>query len=245
VECMGGVLRVDSQPGRGSTFHFTAKFEMPALTPRKEQPQTKPASANGLSPLAAPVRARVAARILVAEDSLDNQFLIEAYLKGSPYSFTFVADGRAAVKQFQDGVFDVVLMDMQMPIMDGLTATRAIREIEDRQGRRTVPIVALTANAHREAIQACLSAGCTAHLSKPISKAGLLRAVRNNWLLLPGPLLRLTYRRKLPHRPKSPYQKVWKPWRPVIFRHGARNCRKSSRCWPHPTSSRSVRAATT
>jgi CheY-like chemotaxis protein/HPt (histidine-containing phosphotransfer) domain-containing protein len=150
---------------------------MPALTPRKEQPQTKPASANGLSPLAAPVRARVAARILVAEDSLDNQFLIEAYLKGSPYSFTFVADGRAAVKQFQDGVFDVVLMDMQMPIMDGLTATRAIREIEDRQGRRTVPIVALTANAHREAIQACLSAGCTAHLSKPISKAGLLRAV--------------------------------------------------------------------
>ena len=67
----------------------------------------------------------------MAEDSLDNQFLIQAYLKGAPYAVSFVADGRAAVKQFRDGQFDAVLMDMEMPVMDGLTATRAIREIEE------------------------------------------------------------------------------------------------------------------
>jgi PAS domain S-box-containing protein len=181
VECMGGVLRVDSEPGRGSTFHFTAKFEPAGGNTegvRKNGAplpiQTSPLkAANPLPPAPKPI----AARILIAEDSLDNQFLLQAYLKGGPYAVSFVADGRAAVKEFQEGAFDLVLMDMQMPIMDGLTATRAIREIENRQGRRAVPIAALTANAHREAIQTCLSAGCTSHLSKPISKAGLLRAV--------------------------------------------------------------------
>ncbi len=179
VECMGGVLRVDSEPGRGSTFHFTAKFDTAAAAARLEQAPTKPVYTNGTpgSSLGKPVTARIATRILVAEDSMDNQFLIEAYLKGSPYGLSFVADGGAAVRQFRDGQFDVVLMDMEMPIMDGLTATRAIREIEKGQGRRAVPIVALTANAHREAIQACHSAGCTSHLSKPVSKAGLLRTL--------------------------------------------------------------------
>ena len=78
-------------------------------------------------------------RILVAEDSLDNQFLLQAYLKSSPYTAVFVADGRAAVKQFREGEFAAILMDMQMPVMDGLTATRTIREMEKRQGRLAIP----------------------------------------------------------------------------------------------------------
>jgi PAS domain S-box-containing protein len=191
VECMGGVLRVESEPGRGSTFQFTAKFGTAAgrLEARPPNGGAPHLSAAERGPSAGnPVSARVPVRILVAEDSLDNQFLIQAYLKGAPYALSFVADGRAAVKQFRDGQFDVVLMDLEMPVMDGLTAMRAIREIEKRQGRTAVPIVALTANAHREAIQACQGAGCTSHLAKPVSKAGLLRAVEELLASPPPPV---------------------------------------------------------
>ncbi len=82
-------------------------------------------------------------------------------------------------KQSAEGPFDAILMDVKMPVMDGLTATRAIREIERRIGRRAVPILALTANAEREDIEACRAAGCTAHLAKPVSKAALLRAIED------------------------------------------------------------------
>ena len=179
VECMGGVLRVESEPGRGSTFQFTAKFEesrsgsQPKRIPEPSRPQPAPpvSSAGSARAPSRPVR------ILVAEDSQDNQFLLKAYLKESPYVLSFAGDGRAAVKQFRDGDFEGVLMDMEMPVMDGLTATRALREIEKRQGRQAVPILALTGNAHREAIQACESAGCTTHIAKPVSKAELLGAL--------------------------------------------------------------------
>ena len=128
VECMGGVLRVESEPGRGSTFHFTVKFELAPVSLEENRTGLLdgPAPAES-APLNGVRNAEPAARILVAEDSLDNQFLIQEYLKGAPYTVTFVSDGKAAVKQVRDAVFDAVLMDMQMPVMDGLSATRAIR----------------------------------------------------------------------------------------------------------------------
>jgi CheY-like chemotaxis protein len=115
--------------------------------------------------------------ILVAEDSPDNRLLLQLYLEGSPHSLTFVEDGAEAVEQIGSGEFDMILMDVQMPVMDGLTATRAIRALELERGRGAVPILALSANARPEDIESSLAAGCTAHLSKPISKNRLLAAL--------------------------------------------------------------------
>jgi CheY-like chemotaxis protein len=128
-----------------------------------------------------------AKRILVAEDFADNRFLIETYLRGRPHILTFVADGRAAVERFTEAAFDLVLMDVQMPVMDGHAATEAIRALEKEHSRRAVPIIALTANAHPRDIERSLQAGCDAHLSKPISKAALIRAIEEP--LAPAPIV--------------------------------------------------------
>jgi CheY-like chemotaxis protein/HPt (histidine-containing phosphotransfer) domain-containing protein len=116
-------------------------------------------------------------RILVAEDSADNRLLLKAYFKGTPHELMFVEDGRAAVEQFSSPKFDLVLMDVSMPVMDGLSATRAIRAIEKEGLLPRTPIVAITANARPEDIDQSRESGCDAHLSKPISKQRLLAAL--------------------------------------------------------------------
>jgi PAS domain S-box-containing protein len=117
------------------------------------------------------------ARLLIVEDSPDNQLLIQAYLKGSPYGLTFEKNGRAGVERFAAADFDLVLMDVMMPEMDGLEATRAIRALELARGAPPIPIVALTANASLQDIEKSAEAGCNAQVSKPISKAELLAAI--------------------------------------------------------------------
>ncbi|MDP9170459.1 MAG: response regulator, partial [Acidobacteriota bacterium] len=116
-------------------------------------------------------------RILIAEDSPDNRVLLQAYLKSSPHRIVFAEDGQAAVEQFRTDVYDLVLMDMQMPVLDGIGATEAIRAIETAQGRRPTPILALTANALARDIERSHRAGCNAHLTKPVSKQRLLSAI--------------------------------------------------------------------
>jgi PAS domain S-box-containing protein len=116
-------------------------------------------------------------RILVAEDSQDNRLLVQVYMKGSPHTLTFAGDGKQAVDQFEADSFDLVLMDMQMPVMDGLAATRAIRAIEQVRQSPAIPIIALTANALPQDTELSTNAGCTHHLSKPISKHKLLAAI--------------------------------------------------------------------
>ena len=116
-------------------------------------------------------------QLLIAEDSEDNRFLLDAYLKNEPYQITFAEDGQRAVELFAAQAFDLVLMDLQMPVMDGLTATRMIR-LEEQNGQRArTPVVALTANARSEDVQASQAAGCDSHLSKPISKQRLISAI--------------------------------------------------------------------
>ena len=117
-------------------------------------------------------------RILIAEDSPDNCALVKAYLKDTPHVIDFVEDGRRAVEQFQSRNYDLILMDMQMPEMDGMTATRNIREIEAQQNRKPIPIVAITANALNRDVETSREAGCNAHLSKPISKEKLIGAIQ-------------------------------------------------------------------
>jgi CheY-like chemotaxis protein len=117
-------------------------------------------------------------RILVAEDSIDNRFLIEAYLRTEPCTVTFVQDGEEAVEKATSNDYDLIFMDVQMPKKDGLAATRTIREWEQAQGRKPVPIIALTAFGLDEDVAKSLQAGCNAHISKPVKKRVILDAIR-------------------------------------------------------------------
>ena len=116
-------------------------------------------------------------RILLADDSADNVFLIQAFLKGSEYSVEVASDGAEAVAKVQAGGYDLVLMDIQMPVLDGHAATRAIRSWESENRRRPLPVLALTAHALQSEVDKSLEAGCNAHLSKPIQRAALLAAL--------------------------------------------------------------------
>ncbi len=118
--------------------------------------------------------------ILIAEDSDDNLFLIRSYLKGSGWMLDTAANGEEAVRAFASGLYDVVLMDMQMPVMDGYTATREIRAWERDHQAEPTPIIALTAYALKEEHDKSLQAGCTAHLTKPIRQQMLLAVVREH-----------------------------------------------------------------
>jgi CheY-like chemotaxis protein len=124
-------------------------------------------------------------KILVVDDSLDNRMLVKIYLNGSPYQLTFEEDGQAAVDRFAAMDFDLILMDIQMPVMDGLAATRGIRAVERKRGNGSTQILALTANDSTQARQASSHAGCNAHLTKPISRFDLLTAIEKHLSLKP------------------------------------------------------------
>jgi PAS domain S-box-containing protein len=123
-------------------------------------------------------KAEAPARILVAEDSEDNRFLVEVYLSEG-YDLTFVENGQDALDAFEKETFDLVLMDIQMPVMDGLVATELIRALERRNTRTRTPILALTADALLGDAERSHSAGCDGHLAKPICKEDLITAIEN------------------------------------------------------------------
>jgi PAS domain S-box-containing protein len=118
-------------------------------------------------------------KILMADDSQDNRALIRAYLKKTPYHLEEAEDGQQAIDKFIAGKFDVVLMDIQMPIVDGYQATTAIRGWERENNRRHTPIVALTASALEEAVHRSKAAGCDAHVTKPVKRSTLLEAIHD------------------------------------------------------------------
>ncbi len=169
VELMGGRIWVRSQEGRGSEFGFAVPFEVWAAANR---PVAAPIGAGSDTPLPA-------LRILMAEDSPDNCTITLAYLEDTPYWVDVAETGLVACEMFKAGRYDLVLMDRQMPAMDGLTATRTIRAWEKANDRRPTPIIALTASALKGDRETCLAAGCTAYLTKPIKQDGLLQAIRD------------------------------------------------------------------
>jgi two-component system sensor histidine kinase/response regulator len=126
-----------------------------------------------------PLHATAGKRILVAEDSPDNRLVIAAYLRREPHYLDFAEDGLAAYKKFTNSYYDLVLIDIQMPEMDGLDATRAIRQWELEHGRAPAPIVALTAYALEEDARRALAAGCNLHLRKPLRKRALIECIHN------------------------------------------------------------------
>ncbi len=181
VELMGGRIWAESEVGKGSVFAFAVPFEIWAPISR---PITVPVGTG-------PETALRALRILLAEDSPDNCIITMAYLEDTPYQVEIAGTGAIACEKFTAGDYDLVLMDRQMPVMDGLTATRAIRAWEQANGRPPTPIIALTASALKGDREMCLAAGCTAFLTKPIKQEVLLQAIRGS---TPSPLL--PYQRK-------------------------------------------------
>jgi PAS domain S-box-containing protein len=175
VELMGGRIWVASTVGQGSVFAFSVPFEVWATTNR---PVNAPVGAGPEAPLPA-------LRILMAEDSPDNCIIALAYLEDTPYLIDVAETGLIACEMFKAGHYDLLLMDRQMPVMDGLTATRTIRAWEKANDRAPTPIIALTASALKGDREACLAAGCTAYLTKPIKQDVLLQAIKNYSLIAP------------------------------------------------------------
>lgn len=177
VELMDGRIWAESNPG-GSTFFVDLPL-IPVAAPHTA------VTDNGTALPPAPAAAAAAAappgcrglHILVAEDSAESRELIHYYFQGTPHRVETVIDGDEALARFCADRYDLVLMDLQMPGMDGFEATRRIRAWETSQGRPATPIIALTANAFREAADQSASAGCTGFLTKPIARELLLTTV--------------------------------------------------------------------
>lgn len=170
AEMMGGRISAASTPGVGSRF----RVELPL--PRAESLQAY--SARDRDALAAGPQPSRPLRVLLAEDHPINQRVVQLILAEHVAELVTVSDGAEAVAAFETGVFDVVLMDMQMPGMDGLTATRAIRAVEAaRRATPRTPILMLSANAMAEHRDAARDAGADLHVAKPITAAGLLTAL--------------------------------------------------------------------
>jgi CheY-like chemotaxis protein len=117
-------------------------------------------------------------RVLVVEDLEDNRDVVTLFLKDTPYRLDTAENGAIAVEKVRADVYDLVLMDIQMPVMDGHQATVAIRQWEGERHLKRTPIVALTADAFRDDIDKALAAGCDAHVTKPITKSALLRTIQ-------------------------------------------------------------------
>ena len=160
----GGDIKIQSQAGVGSTFSFRVPLRQ--CTPEEErQLLTQLEERKGPPPA-------LTGRVLLVEDNIINQEVVSAHLEQLGVDFVVVSNGREAVEQVKQHAFDLILMDIQMPIMDGYQATREIREFN-----QTIPILALTAAAMVEDKDRALDAGMNDHLSKPIEPAHLYRLV--------------------------------------------------------------------
>lgn len=166
VEQMGGTITVTSREGEGSCFVIILPFE---IAPPPEQPVRPAPAEDSIRGL----------HLLLAEGNELNAEIAEMLLRDEGAEVLIAHDGRQALERFRDtteGTFDAILMDVMMPVMDGLEATRANRALE-RADAGSISIIAMTANAFQEDAQECLKAGMNAHLSKPLDMDKLVRTL--------------------------------------------------------------------
>jgi signal transduction histidine kinase/ActR/RegA family two-component response regulator len=174
VGLMGGAISCDSTPGVGTTFNFSVTLELAAAPQIEREPQTPAVEETR----AAPARA-LSGRVLLVEDNPVNQLVAKAMLAGSGCEVLVASSGAQAIKVHATQELDLVLMDCQMPEMDGFAATAAIRA-QEHSGKR-IPIVALTANAMEGDRERCIAAGMDDYLSKPFNRDQLLGTLER-WL---------------------------------------------------------------
>ena len=168
VELMGGHLEVESEPGKGSVFTFTVVFDI------DEEATAQPAGDIAAFAATSTAGGQASLRVLLVEDNPINQTLALRLLEKWGHCTTLAGNGQIALDLIGAGQrFDLVLMDMQMPVMGGLEATRSLRQLETRQGWPPLVVIAMTANAMESDRQACLDAGMDDYLSKPINQAAL------------------------------------------------------------------------
>ncbi|WP_084158680.1 PAS domain-containing hybrid sensor histidine kinase/response regulator [Solidesulfovibrio alcoholivorans] len=165
VERMGGAISVDSVPGQGSRFTCT----LPSLSGEKHDASRRE---SATSPTPPPLARR--RRLLLVEDSLANREMVRLFLDKEPYDIAFASTGVEALTRFAPGRFDIVLMDMEMPELDGCAATEAIRRVEAVSRAPRTPVLMLSAHAFADYERKALAAGCDAFLTKPVRKATLL-----------------------------------------------------------------------
>lgn len=178
VEAMGGSFKVESVPGVGSSFAFCITFPFSDHAVAAQQDVSEVTGRDsGVQDAAALVSPDRFSRVLLVDDSLENRSLIRLLLARQPLVIDEANNGHEALELFEQNEYSLVLMDIQMPKMDGYTATRMMRRTEERNGRRRTPVVALTAHAYEEDIRRCKAAGCDDHIAKPFKKKGLLQCL--------------------------------------------------------------------
>ncbi|MBF0189050.1 MAG: response regulator, partial [Magnetococcales bacterium] len=180
VDAMEGSISVTSEPGKGSCFTFELPLtRKPVLA--SEQTRDHSQGAGGgeggaqegeSTPLPRPLE------ILLVDDAMDNRLLVKAFLKRTEHVIVEAEDGVSALEQFSQRPFDLILLDIQMPIMDGYAVARRIREMEQERGSDPVHIMALTAHAMKDVTERVHAAGCDQCVTKPVSKQRFLEEIQ-------------------------------------------------------------------
>jgi PAS domain S-box-containing protein len=180
VEKMSGEIHVESEKGKGSIFRFTAVFEKSDIKLAGQFEKENKKSGDLKSGISKSMKKET--KILLVEDNKTNQMVATAMLKKLNFSCDIASDGQKAVEKLLSGDYDIVLMDCQMPVMDGYEATSHIRKQEKQNSLKHIPIIAMTANAMKGDKEKCLEAGMDDFLSKPV-KIDILSEMLEKWLI--------------------------------------------------------------
>jgi len=171
---MGGTITCDSTEGVGSSFSFTIPVQLPAADTAPVPAPSRPTSETDTVPITSQERAP---RVLVVEDDPTNRALLHLALRRQKIDADTAIHGREALEKWANGGYDLIIMDIQMPVMDGIAATKAIREQEQIRGGH-IPILAMTAHAYPTDEEWCLSEGMDGYLPKPVNLTEVIQVVR-------------------------------------------------------------------